>query len=161
MKVGFFFPNHRVDMQAGVGLHMSHARQNLGTLGWFKTPLCSKKVFWGTKKGYISSKILNGGIFVFSLLLEGLVCNIWGPYEPSPANFGFARGCEHPQNDTEFMLFWLKIDHLTHRFQREVSFLYRVMDGTCGQNLAPIRTIPTKFGGGLGGAKPPRLMNPK
>ena len=34
-----FFPNHRIDMQVGVGLHMSHARQNLGTLGGFKTPL--------------------------------------------------------------------------------------------------------------------------
>ena len=39
MMVGFFFPNHRIDMQVGVGLHMSHARQNLGTLGGFKTPL--------------------------------------------------------------------------------------------------------------------------
>ena len=45
-----FFPNHRVDMQAGVGLHMSHARQNLGSLGGFKIPLRSKMVFWGTKK---------------------------------------------------------------------------------------------------------------
>ena len=90
-----FFPNHRVDMQAGVGLHMSHARQNLGSLGGFKTPLCSKKLFSGTKKGYISSKIFNGGNF-FSLLLEGLVCNIWGPYEPSPAKFGSARGRKHP-----------------------------------------------------------------
>ena len=58
-----FFPNHRVDMQAGVGLHMSHAWQNLGSLGGFITPLCLKKLFSGTKKGYISSKIFNGGNF--------------------------------------------------------------------------------------------------
>ena len=60
-----FFPNHRVDMQAGVGLHMSQARQNLGTLGEFKTPLRSKKVFLGPKKRYLSSKISNGGVLFF------------------------------------------------------------------------------------------------
>ena len=90
-----FFPNHRVDMQAGVGLHMSQARQNLGTLGGFKTPLRSKKVFLEPKKRYLSSKISNGGFF-FSSSQEGLISNIWGPYEPSPAKFGSARGRKHP-----------------------------------------------------------------
>ena len=47
-----FFPNHRIDMQVGVGLHMSHARQNLGTLGGFKTPPTLKKnLGGGAKKG--------------------------------------------------------------------------------------------------------------
>ena len=50
-----FLPNLRVDMQVGVGLHMSHARQKLEILGGFKTPIFSKNVFFG-KKRYISSK---------------------------------------------------------------------------------------------------------
>ena len=58
-----FFPNHRVDMQAGVGLHMSQARQNLGTLGGFKTPLRSKKVFLGPKKGISAPKFQMEGFF--------------------------------------------------------------------------------------------------
>ena len=45
-----FFQNHRVVMHVGAGLHMSHTRQNLGTLGGFETSLRSKNVFLGAKK---------------------------------------------------------------------------------------------------------------
>ena len=51
-----FFQNHRVVMHVGAGLHMSHARQNLGTLGGFETSLRSKNGFLGAKKVYMSSK---------------------------------------------------------------------------------------------------------
>ena len=64
-----FFPNHRVDMQAGVGLHMSQARQNLGTLGGFKTPLRSKKVFFGAKKKV--SQLQNFKWRVFFFIISG------------------------------------------------------------------------------------------
>ena len=90
-----FFPNHRVDMQAGVGLHMSQARQNLGTLGGFKTPLRSKKVFLGPKKKVSQLQNFKWRGF-FSSSQEGLISNIWGPYEPSPAKFGSARGRKRP-----------------------------------------------------------------
>ena len=43
-------------MHVGAGLHMSHARQNLGTLGGFETSLRSKNGFLGAKKVYMSSK---------------------------------------------------------------------------------------------------------
>ena len=46
-----FFQNHRVVMHVGAELHMSHARQNLGTLGGLKPPpYVPKMVFWGQKK---------------------------------------------------------------------------------------------------------------
>ena len=70
-----FFQNHRVVMHVGAGLHMSHARQNLGTLGGFKTPLRKKKFWGGGKKGYMSSKSLHGGIFS-PLSQKGLVGKI-------------------------------------------------------------------------------------
>ena len=61
-------------MQVGVGLHMSHARQNLGTLGGLKPPYV-KKELGGGKKGYMSSKSLHGGIFS-PLSQKGLVGKI-------------------------------------------------------------------------------------
>ena len=45
-----FFQNHRVVMHVGAGLHMSQARQNLGTLGGFETSLRPQNFFGGQKK---------------------------------------------------------------------------------------------------------------
>ena len=52
-----FFQNHRVVMHVGAGLHMSHARQNLGTLGGFETSLHSKNDFLGQKKYIWAPKV--------------------------------------------------------------------------------------------------------
>ena len=55
-------------MQVGVGLHMSHAWQKLEILGGFKTPIFSKNVFLGEKKGISAPKLQSEGDFFFHYL---------------------------------------------------------------------------------------------
>ena len=73
-----FLPNLRVDMQVGVGLHMSHARQKLEILGGFKTPIFSKNGFLGEKKGISAPKLQSEGDFFF-IILEGPHTQDLGP----------------------------------------------------------------------------------
>ena len=60
---------------------------------------------------------------------RGRVGKIWGPYEPSPANFRDPGGVKHPQNGTKITNFWLKIDCLTLKFHKEVNLFSLVSEG--------------------------------
>ena len=67
----------------------------------------------------------------------------------------------HPQYQHQNDHFWLKLNYLTLTFNKWVNFFSLLMGRTCGQNLVPTWTIPTKFWGCWGGVKPPPVPTPK
>ena len=65
----------------------------------------------------------------------------------------------HPQYQHQNDHFWLKLNCLTLTFNKWVNFFSLLMGRTCGQNLVPTWTIPTKFWGCWGVSNHPKYQH--
>ena len=65
----------------------------------------------------------------------------------------------HPQYQHQNDHFWLKLNCLTLTFNKWVNLFSLLMGRTCGQNLVPTWTIPTKFWGCWGVSNHPKYRH--